>query len=78
VAQLVTSGPFSISRNPMYVGVVLATLGLALAANSLWLLLAGLGPSLLYLQLLVIPREERELERVFGRQFQQYCEDTPR
>lgn len=52
-------------------------LGTALAANSAWLLL-GMVPPLLYLELVVIPREEAALQREFGDAFSRYCEDTPR
>ena len=55
----------------------MATLGIALAANSAWLLL-GMVPPLLYLELVVIPREEAALQREFGDAFTRYCEDTPR
>lgn len=56
VRQLVTTGPFSLTRNPMYVGAAALLASLALAANSTALLLAMLAPCLAYLQLLVIPR----------------------
>ena len=54
------------------------TLGVCLAANSAWLLLAGMVPPLLYLKLVVIPREEAALRGEFGSAFTTYCEDTPR
>lgn len=53
----------------MYIATATCVCGLALLADSAWVLLAGLAPALLYLQLLVIPWEERELERVFGQQY---------
>jgi len=51
--------------------------GAALALNSAWLFL-GMVPPLLYLELLVIPREEAALKAEFGGTFTSYCEDTPR
>ena len=68
---LITSGPFAVSRNPIYLGNVLLTVGLALAVNNAWLLpAAGLGAFLL--ATLAIGREETHLEAVFGSRFEAY------
>jgi protein-S-isoprenylcysteine O-methyltransferase Ste14 len=37
---VISGGPFAWSRNPLYVGLLLASAGLALLAGSLWALLA--------------------------------------
>lgn len=68
---LVASGPFRVSRNPLYVGASLMLLGLSLALNSLWGFLA-LVPVLLVMHYDVILREERYLERKFGDTYRQY------
>lgn len=62
----------------MYVGAAALLAALALALNSAWLLLAMLLPWLAYLELLVIPREERALQVAFGRQYAEYAQRTPR
>jgi protein-S-isoprenylcysteine O-methyltransferase Ste14 len=70
-ARLVTWGPYRISRNPMYVGLVLAYLGEAG-------ILGQVGPVLLlpltvaYLDRIVIPIEEARLSAVFEREYQAY------
>jgi protein-S-isoprenylcysteine O-methyltransferase Ste14 len=68
---LVISGPYRFTRNPMYLGFALLTLGLVLLIDSAWMLLAvpiGLG----LIQSLVIVREERYLERKFGEEYLTY------
>src|SRR2546429_4528724 len=37
---IVESGPYRFTRNPIYLGMVLGLIGLAIATNSLWLLTA--------------------------------------
>ncbi|MBI2752093.1 MAG: isoprenylcysteine carboxylmethyltransferase family protein [Betaproteobacteria bacterium] len=69
---LVASGPFRFSRNPLYVALSLMFVGLSLAVNSLWGVLA-LFPSLLVMHYGVILREERYLEAKFGESYRQYC-----
>jgi protein-S-isoprenylcysteine O-methyltransferase Ste14 len=68
---LVASGPFHFSRNPLYVALSLMFLGLSLAVNSLWGVLAVL-PLLLVMHYGVILREERYLEAKFGESYRQY------
>lgn len=60
VATLVTSGPYRISRNPMYTGLALAYLGIALLVGDGWPLLA-LPLVLLAVYRLAIRPEERYL-----------------
>jgi protein-S-isoprenylcysteine O-methyltransferase Ste14 len=36
--MIVTSGPYSFTRNPIYIGMLLGQSGLAVGFNSLWLL----------------------------------------
>jgi len=55
---VVTDGPYRFTRNPIYVGMTLLYLGLALMASSPWALVL-LVPVLLVMELGVIRREER-------------------
>ncbi|MFI5210728.1 MAG: methyltransferase family protein, partial [Gemmatimonadales bacterium] len=59
------------SRNPMYVGMTLLYLGIALWANSLWPLLL-LPAVLVVMRRGVIAREEAYLERRFGDEYRSY------
>ncbi len=70
-ADIVTSGVFRISRNPIYLGMLLLCAGIAIAANSLWVLVLAL-PFALILQKGVIEREEEYLERKFGTKYLDY------
>lgn len=74
---LVTSGPFAVSRNPIYVGMIAVYLGVALRARSLTAL-ALLPVALGLLERGVIDREERYLERRFSDAYRAYRERTPR
>ncbi|MGP9819120.1 methyltransferase family protein [Salinarimonas sp. NSM] len=69
---LVTSGPFRFSRNPIYVGNTLLTLGLGLVFDNLWL--AGFAfVAAFAVQKLAIEREEAHLGRRFGAQWRAYA-----
>lgn len=74
---LTTAGLFAYTRNPMYLGMLLALAGVALA-------LGALSPWLLVLLFFVlaqcwyIPLEERKLAARFGRQYADYCRDVRR
>jgi protein-S-isoprenylcysteine O-methyltransferase Ste14 len=69
---LVVDGPYRFTRNPMYLGFTLIYAGVALLANSGWPF--GLLPGVLVvMQLFVIRREERYLERKFGDAYRAYC-----
>jgi protein-S-isoprenylcysteine O-methyltransferase Ste14 len=68
---LVESGPFRVSRNPMYLGLTLAYTGLAILLNLVWpfLVLPGV---LVLLTFAVIRREERHLLARFGDDYRAY------
>ena len=62
---LVTDGPWRYTRNPLYLSLTLMTLGIGLAANSVWIA-AFVVPPVLIIRYAVIAREERYLEAKFG------------
>ncbi len=68
---IVSTGPYRFSRNPIYVSFITFQLGLVLWINSLWLLIT-LVPAAAFMSTVVIPREERFLERNFGNQYERY------
>lgn len=68
---IVRAGPYRFSRNPIYVSFVLLVLGLSAWLNNLWLLIT-LAPAVGLIRIVVIPREERFLERHFGEQYAKY------
>jgi len=68
---IVETGPYRFTRNPIYLGMVLGLMGLAIAFNSLWLL-KMLVPFALVICYGVITREEAYLERKFGDVYRRY------
>ena len=71
--NLITSGPYAISRNPLYVAWIVIFAALILFSRSLWLLL--LFPIVLTLThfCTIIP-EEQGLYEKFGEAYTRYCE----
>jgi protein-S-isoprenylcysteine O-methyltransferase Ste14 len=69
--RIVAHGPYRFSRNPIYFGFALLTLGLAILVNSAWMLLA-VPIGLVLIDRLVVTREERYLERKFGEEYLNY------
>jgi protein-S-isoprenylcysteine O-methyltransferase Ste14 len=76
-SQLVRDGPFRFSRNPMYVGVVVSLVGLALWVGT-WPLYLTVPVTVLILNSVHIPREERLLREVFGEQYRVYSTEVRR
>jgi protein-S-isoprenylcysteine O-methyltransferase Ste14 len=71
-SKLVTSGVFSVSRNPLYLGGVCILGGIALALNLPWVFVLFL-PALAACHYLLIAPEERYLAAKFGDQYRFYA-----
>jgi protein-S-isoprenylcysteine O-methyltransferase Ste14 len=69
--KLVTWGPYRFSRNPMYVGLVLAYLGEAGLLKQIWPVVL-LPFTVAYINWTVIPVEEAKLEEAFPDEYKQY------
>ena len=65
VTAIVTDGPYRLSRNPIYVALTALSIGVALWANSYWML-GMLLPTFVIMNVGVIDREERYLAAKFG------------
>lgn len=76
-SALVVSGPFGVSRNPIYLGMVLILLGLALSLGSLTPFL-GVPVFMLLLGRFVIAGEESRLMAAFGEDFLGYTKRVRR
>lgn len=76
-SELVDTGPYSVSRNPLYLFSMLGVVGVGAQSGSLLL-----GPLLCSAVWLVFRRvighEEALLLKVFGEPFSRYCERVPR
>ena len=68
---IVAGGPYSVTRNPIYIGMFLGQIGLAVGFNSLWLF-ATLVPFYLVIRYGVVAREEAYLERKFNNVYVDY------
>jgi protein-S-isoprenylcysteine O-methyltransferase Ste14 len=74
---LVTSGPYSVSRNPLYFFSFLGFAGIGMATETITFTLATVAFfALLYPG--VISREERQLVEKFGVMYKEYSQRTPR
>ena len=74
--HLITSGPYSIVRNPLYVFSLLGGLGIAFGSGMFsiaFLVLALFG--LYYPTVIVL--EERKLRELHGTAFEEYCQRVP-
>ena len=69
-SALISSGPYAISRNPMYIGWTLLYLGAALVIRNAWMI-ASL-PVVAGLIHQGVLREEHTLEQVFGEEYLRY------
>lgn len=75
-AGLVTTGPFAVTRNPLFLSVILGQVGFALALPSVFTLVCLLvGASAIIAQVGV---EERSLRARFGATWDSYAQRTPR
>jgi protein-S-isoprenylcysteine O-methyltransferase Ste14 len=71
-ANLVTHGPFAHMRNPIYVGNTIATVGLGLALQNGWLVLAAPIAAILTHHL-AVKREAAHLRAKFGKDWEHYA-----
>ncbi len=71
-----TTGPYAYTRNPMYVAELLLWLGWVILFGSLITLLGFV--LLTVVIILILPWEERGLERQFGETYRQYQARVPR
>lgn len=75
--ELQVAGPYSVCRNPLYVGSACFALSIAFFLKSLTFG-GALMVMFLFYRLFVVPAEETYLEKHFGEEFRNYCRRTPR
>jgi protein-S-isoprenylcysteine O-methyltransferase Ste14 len=73
--HLITSGPYRLTRNPIYLGYTLLTLGAGLALDNGWLAAAALVAAAAT-HLYVVRKEELHLLARFGYDFERYRRRT--
>lgn len=69
--SFVTWGPYRLSRNPMYLGLFSLFVGLSAVATFVWSILF-LVVVLFYVNSVVIPVEEKQLQTNFGEAYDRY------
>lgn len=76
-SSVVTAGPYSVVRNPLYVFSFIGALGIVMMTHSivvaalLIVFFVGIYP-------FVVAKEEENLHRLFGSDYERYTERTPR
>jgi len=75
--ELQTSGPYSITRNPLYVFSFAGAVGFGLAVENPWLSI-GLALWFVVYYSLTVSQEEHVLASLFGDDYARYCAVTPR
>lgn len=75
-AELVTDGPYSVCRNPIYLSSSMLAIGFMLCAGS-FVLTVVTACAFYALYAFVLSKEGRELEAVHGQEFVRYRETTP-
>ena len=70
-STFISFGPFGFTRHPMYLGMALSLLGLAVFTGSL---VAFISPVVfvVLMEALFIPFEEENMERIFGSEYTEY------
>lgn len=70
-SSLVSTGIYRITRNPMYLGLLLVLVAWAVFLSSAWALI-GVAGFVLYMSRFQIAPEERALSRLFGSEYDSY------
>lgn len=75
--ELVTTGPYSLCRNPLYLGTFAIAVGAGLSFANVLMVAAALVV-IVPIHLAVIRLEEPHLRDLFGRQYDEYARRIPR
>jgi len=73
--KIVTRGVYSIVRHPQYLGGLLAQVGISFLLSALYSLLST--PLMVVLIFLISKKEEEELTREFGKEYEEYKKKVP-
>ena len=74
---LVKTGPYGVTRNPIYLGMTMAYLGSACLINSVWVAMCAI-PAVAVIHYGVVLREESYLGGKFGDDYHRYRTAVPR
>lgn len=74
---LIKNGIFALSRNPVYLALVLSECGLAFVFDTLWLLISA-AVLLIVIDAVIIQGEEKVLKSTFNKDYEYYKKKTRR
>ncbi len=77
VSHIVTSGPYALSRNPIYLGETVLMIGTGLFSGNVWFIVLAFIASFA-VQKLAIEREEKHLEHKFQKAWRDYAKRVKR
>jgi protein-S-isoprenylcysteine O-methyltransferase Ste14 len=75
--SIVCDGPYSLCRNPLYIGTFLMGVSVAIFIESLTFAVGLLLASVYYLSI-TVPAEEQKLRAKWGEEYESYCQRVPR
>lgn len=75
--EIIAEGPYSICRNPLYVGTFLLAIGVGLSFEN-WLMLILVPAIIIPVHIITARMEETHLESMFGQQYRMYKQTVPR
>ncbi len=75
--KVVTDGPYSVSRNPLYLYSLIGATGIGLVSHSLAVLLFIIIAFAIYYPFVIVG-EERKLAAILGQDYQNYVKRVPR
>jgi protein-S-isoprenylcysteine O-methyltransferase Ste14 len=70
--HLVTKGPYSVSRNPIYLAGAVIVIAVGLVAGNAWLIVLAVPAGLVLTRISIVP-EERHLAAQFGKRYRDYA-----
>ncbi len=74
---LIDDGPYSVCRNPLYLGSFLLALSVGLFLKS-FVFAVGLAAMVLIYVMTTVPAEEKDLREILGAAYEDYCRRVPR
>ncbi|MFT5572745.1 MAG: protein-S-isoprenylcysteine O-methyltransferase Ste14 [Cryomorphaceae bacterium] len=76
-SSLVTGGIYNFSRNPMYLGMLMVTIGFGIHLASLLSFIMVILFAMFISRFQIVP-EERAMKKIFGAEFTEFCLETRR
>jgi protein-S-isoprenylcysteine O-methyltransferase Ste14 len=74
--ELIVTGPYRFTRNPLYLGNLLIGIGVVVGAQSLWILALSLVLFLIFYPV-VVYTEKQKMEKLFPEEYAIYKEKVP-